>query len=75
MPCWFVSKLRSLQKNILLEELFDQEIETYRNLLEINYKNITFWKKGKMHKMHKRNEILKNSCDGTQRAIALQRKR
>ncbi len=28
-----------------------------------------------MHKMHKRNEILKNSCKGTQRATTLRRKR
>jgi hypothetical protein len=57
-----LSPNRTSCKCIFVEQLFDKKIKTYRNLLEINYNNIILLKRGQMHKMHKRKEILKNSC-------------
>ncbi len=55
--------------------MFDQKIKFYRNPLEINYKTIVLLERGQMHKMHKRKEILKNSCEMTQRVATIKIKK
>jgi hypothetical protein len=56
------------------KKLFDQKIKTYQKPLENNFESINLLKRGQMHKMHKRKEILKNSKEMTQRVVALKRK-
>jgi hypothetical protein len=65
MSCWFVSKSKNLQMYI------NKIIVWSRN--QNLYKNIVLLKRGKMHKMHKKNKIMKNSCEGTKRATTLRR--